>query len=256
MGDLFMWISVILLFLGLPASIILTIVVFVTKKGKPIFKFSIPIVIGGIMFFSVLGAMLLPDAEVANQEPVKTERQETESIVNNEKPKEESKVEKEEVEDNVKTKEKDKKEEKAEKPKEEKKETPKKEEKPKELTESEYKNACKEYKYKDVLRNPENYIGQKIVITVQISTVMSKSWLNPTIYYFAYSEYEPGTDIYMGDRYAIFDKRKNQDELKLLEDDVIRVWGEIIQPEETTSLIVNPEEVFCIDMKYVELIKE
>ena len=58
MGDLFMWISVILLFLGLPASIILTIVVFVTKKGKSIFKFSIPIVIGGIMFFSVLGAML------------------------------------------------------------------------------------------------------------------------------------------------------------------------------------------------------
>lgn len=255
MGDLFMWIGMIFLFFGLPASIVLTIIAFV-KKWKLIFKLSVPIVINLIVIFFFIGAMLLPDTEVTNQESVKTEKQETESIENNEKLKEELKVEKEEVEDNVKTKEKDKKKEKAEKPKEEKKETPKKEETPKELTESEYKNACKEYKYKDVLRNPENYIGQKIVITVQISTVMSKSWLNPTIYYFAYSEYKPGTDIYMGDLYAIFDKRKNQDELKLLEDDVIRVWGEIIQPEETTSLIVNPEEVFCIDMKYVELISE
>lgn len=129
-------------------------------------------------------------------------------------------------------------------------------EEPKELTESEYKSQCQEYNYKDVLRNPEGYIGEKIVITVEISTVKSKSLTNPTKYYFAYSESEPGSGFFYGNRYGIFDKRANQDELKILEDDVIKVWGEISEPQETTSLIVNGEELFCIDMKYVELISE
>lgn len=129
-------------------------------------------------------------------------------------------------------------------------------EEPKELTESEYKAQCQEYVYKDVLRNPEGYIGEKIVITVEVSTVKPKSFTNPTKYYFAYSESEPGSGFFYGDRYGIFDKRVNPDELKILEDDVIKVWGEISEPQETTSLIVNGEELFCIDMKYVELISE
>lgn len=127
---------------------------------------------------------------------------------------------------------------------------------PKELTEEEYKAECQEYNYKNVLRYPESYIGNKIVLTVKITTVFSTSITNPTKYYFAYSESEQGSGYYWGDRYAIFDKRSNQGDLKLLEDDVIKVWGEIVEPEETTSLIVNSEELFCIDMKYVELISE
>ena len=58
-----------------------------------------------------------------------------------------------------------------------------------------------------------------------------------------------------GDFYAVFDKRYDTS-LKLLDDDVIIVWGEISAPQETQSLIVNSEEVFCIDMKYAELIAE
>lgn len=83
MGTLFMIIAVILLFLGLPASIILTIIAFIKKNISSIFKFSIPIVIGGIVFFLVLGAILLPDTEVKNQELVKTEQQETTSLILN-----------------------------------------------------------------------------------------------------------------------------------------------------------------------------
>ena len=126
----------------------------------------------------------------------------------------------------------------------------------KELTESEYKGLCQEYNYKDVLRNPEQYIGEKIVVTLEISTVKQESLTNPTKYYFAYSESEPGSGFFYGDRYAVFDERKNQDELKILEDDIIKVWGEISEPQETSSLIVNSEELFCIDMKYAELISE
>ena len=123
------------------------------------------------------------------------------------------------------------------------------------ISEEEYKKLCKEYNYKDVLRNPENYIGEKIVITLEISSVHEKSLSNPTKYYFAYSESEPESGFYFGDRYGVFDKRENTD-LKLLKDDVIKVYGEIADPQQTQSIIVMSEELFCIDMKYVELLSE
>lgn len=123
----------------------------------------------------------------------------------------------------------------------------------KEETKEEYKKACKEYAYKDVLRNPQKYIGKRIKVTVKISSVHETSLVNDTKYYFAYSEGEYG--YWTGDRYGIFDKRSKED-MKLLEDDIITVYGEIADPEYTKSLIVNSSEVFCINMKYIDFISE
>lgn len=119
-------------------------------------------------------------------------------------------------------------------------------------TEEEYKASCEEYKYKDVLRNPEDYVGKRIKVTVKISTVHEASWLNDGKYYFAYSESDYG---WYGDKYGIFDRREEQNP-KLLEDDVITVYGEISDPEYTTSLIISSSELFCIDMKYIDFISE
>lgn len=119
-------------------------------------------------------------------------------------------------------------------------------------TEEEYRASCEEYKFKDVLRNPEDYVGKRVKITIQISSVHEDSILNATKYYFGYSENEYG---YYGDCYAIFDERENLDP-KLLSEDVITVYGEIAEPEYTSSLILNSEEVFSIKMKYVDLIDE
>lgn len=121
-----------------------------------------------------------------------------------------------------------------------------------EETEEEYRESCQEYKFKDVLRNPEDYVGKRVKITIQISSVHEESILNATKYYFGYSENEYG---YYGDCYAIFDERENLDP-KLLSEDVITVYGEIAEPEYTSSLILNSEEVFSIKMKYVDLIDE
>lgn len=122
-------------------------------------------------------------------------------------------------------------------------------------TEEEYKASCQEYNYKDVLRNPDDYVGQRIVIEMEISSVHSEDIFTPVKYYFGYTKDEPDDTYYYGDFYAVFDHRYDNS-LKLLEDDVIIVWGEISAPQETQSLIVNSEEVFCIDMKYAELIAE
>lgn len=244
MGDLFLWIGIILLFLGLPAAIVLTIIAF-AKKWRLIFKLLVPITINVIIFFLLFGAILSPVTEVATQEPTQIEQQE------------EKKENNKETDDKPK-KEKEEKPTKKEEPKQETpKENDKKEETPrKELTEKEYKKACKKYNYKDVLRNPEKYVGKKIVITLEISTVKEEGLFNPTKYYFAYSEMEPGSGFFWGDEYAVFDKRDNPDDLKILDGDVVKVWGEISEPRDTISYITNSEEVFCIDMKYVKLLDE
>lgn len=147
---------------------------------------------------------------------------------------------------------------KKEESKKEEKEKPKKTEKPKETKspkeiKKQYMKSCKEYEYKKVLRNPDKYIGKRVKIRVKISSVHEKDVLTPTKYYFAYTNDE--YDMWSGDEYGIFDKRESGDP-KLLEDDVIDVYGEIAKPEETKSLIVNSQELFCIDMKYTKLISE
>ena len=119
-------------------------------------------------------------------------------------------------------------------------------------SEFDYRASCMEYKYKDVLRNPSDYVGQRVKVTVRISSVHEDSWMNDGKYYFAYSESEYG---WLGDRYGIFDRRAEQSP-KLLEDDIITVYGEIVDPEYTSSLIVNGSETFCIDMKYIDFISE
>lgn len=121
-------------------------------------------------------------------------------------------------------------------------------------TEEEYKASCQEYAYKDVLRNPENYVGQRIKITVEIESVHEASWMNDTKYYFARSDND-ANGYYYDDRYGIFDLRYSKD-FKILEDDVITVYGEISDPEYTTLLIVSGSEIFYIDMKYMDFISE
>lgn len=129
---------------------------------------------------------------------------------------------------------------------------PTKKPKTKKEIKGDYIKSCKEYSYKKVLRNPDKYIGKKIKVKVKISSVHEKGLLTPTKYYFANSKGDYG---WYGDQYGIFDKR-NAEKPKLLEDDIIEVYGEIAEPEETSSLIVNSQELFCIDMKYVKIISE
>ena len=119
----------------------------------------------------------------------------------------------------------------------------------------EYSEECKEYNYKDVLRNPSDYVGEKVKIEVEISSVHEESLFNAGKYYFAYSKENKDSNYYHGDMYGIFDNRYNTD-LKLLEDDVIMVYGEIVESEYTKSFILSSDELFCIDMKFVELISE
>lgn len=120
------------------------------------------------------------------------------------------------------------------------------------LSRKEYIKKCKEYDYKKVLRNPDKYIGKKVKVRLKVSQVHEESILNASKYYFAYSNDE--YDMWLGNEYAIMDMR-DKEKPKILEDDIIEVYGEIAEPEQTKSLIMASNEVFSINMKYAKLIK-
>lgn len=120
------------------------------------------------------------------------------------------------------------------------------------ISAEEYKAQCQEFNYKDVLRNPDDYVGQKVKVTVKVSSVHQESFGMPK-YYFAYANDD--MDWWLGDEYGIFEYRAEGD-FKILEDDIITVYGEISNPKETKSSILNSRELFCIDMKYADLIEE
>lgn len=124
-------------------------------------------------------------------------------------------------------------------------------------TMEEYKSSCQEINYKDVLRNPDNFIGQRVKIEIKVSSVHEASWLNNTKYYFGNS-YNNDYEEYWGNEYGVYDLRDTSNEswFKILEDDVIMVYGEVAGTEHTKSLILNSQELFVIDMKYAELISE
>lgn len=124
-----------------------------------------------------------------------------------------------------------------------------------EKSEEEYKQSCRtDITYKQVLRNPEEYIGEKVCIDLKISSVHEENLLNGfQKYYFAFDKSDYG---WYGNYYGVFDTRYNKDDFKILADDVIRVWGEVTEPEQTISYIKQSEEVYCINMRYAELLEE
>lgn len=204
------------------------------KNGK--LKWVI-IAIFAILVIAAVAGSVDDESEPTANEPVNNEQTDK---------KEANKKESDKKENNESTEKKDEKTNKS---------TPKPTKKPKSKKEikNEYIKSCKTYEYKKVLRKPDKYIGKRIKIKVKITSVHEKGLLTPTKYYFARSNDK--YDMWIGDQYGIFDKR-DAEKPKLLEDDIIEVYGEIAEPEETTSLIVNSQELFCIDMKYVKLISE
>lgn len=130
------------------------------------------------------------------------------------------------------------------------KERKKKEKKDAQAAKEKFINSCKEYPYKKVLRNPKNFIGKKIKIKCQISQISKEGFFSKGfLRCYSYSGY----GLYADDEYIVYDKRISSSP-KLLDEDIITVYGIIKEPEEMTrALTGTSDEVFTIEMKYVKL---
>lgn len=124
-----------------------------------------------------------------------------------------------------------------------------------ELSEDEYKAKCVEVDYKDLCRYPERYSHKKIKIKAKIQQVMDASLLNSSKTYRVQTD-TSGYGWYLDDEYFVTDKRTSGS-VKLLEDDVIVIYGEFSGMEKVTrALTWTTDEVPGIQMKYAELVKE
>lgn len=122
-----------------------------------------------------------------------------------------------------------------------------------EEVEQEYKDSCQEVPYKTLLRNPEDYIGTPITITVKIEQILQSGWIEENQYYRAYTNDEYG--MWYGDEYLLRDARKD-DNLKILTEDIVKVYAEFLGMEEIErALTGTKEEVPAIKVYYLELIE-
>lgn len=114
--------------------------------------------------------------------------------------------------------------------------------------EAEYKESCIEIDYKDLCRYPDEHEGKKIRIEVKIQQIMSsKKWR-------ALADND-GTGWYLGDEYYLADKR-GSDAVKILEDDIIVVYGEFSGMETITrALTWTRDEVPRINVKYIDFVE-
>lgn len=123
------------------------------------------------------------------------------------------------------------------------------------LTADELKNLCEEIPYKDILRNPDDFNGRYITITLKISQVIKSGWVDGRTYYRCYSDND-GYDFYFDDEYYVADYRSNGS-LKLLDGDIITVYGQVLGSEELIrALTGTSDEIVSIAMIYCDLIAE
>lgn len=114
---------------------------------------------------------------------------------------------------------------------------------------------CEEIPYKDILRNPDDYTGRYVTITLRISQMIDDGWFDDTTCYRCYDD-EDGNEWYIYDEYYIVDNRETGS-IKLLSDDIIQIYGQVLGAEEVTrALTWSDDEIVSISMLYCNLIDE
>lgn len=115
-----------------------------------------------------------------------------------------------------------------------------------------YLKSCKKYDYKSLLRTPDDYIGKRIKVKLKIYQTIESSFFDDTVYYRCYTD-NNDYGLYFDDEYYIADCRNDSD-LKLLDDDIITVYGEYTGAESITrALTLTEDSVPSINMYYVKL---
>lgn len=266
-----------LLIFGTLGAFITTIVMAVLKKKKVwIAAICVPIcLIVSFIMLGVGGYMYGETDEykesVKQQEIEKQQKAEEERLKKEEedrKKAEEEKIAKEKAEEERIRKESEEKkrleEERLEKQKAEEErikkeeEDRKKAEEEKANTEKEIKEQAQELNYKDVMRNPDNYVGQYFCVTVKISTVEKGSLFSG--YERAYKSHtNDELDWWLGDLIYLVDNRDEKEDgyLKILEDDIAKIYGKFDGLIETKNMLNNTKgEEMSLEVLYVELIEE
>lgn len=124
-----------------------------------------------------------------------------------------------------------------------------------EISEDDYKAECQTVDYKELCRYPEKYEGTKIVVKVKVSQIIDANFSGSEKAWRTYTD-NSGYGFYADDEYYMLDKRGG-DAVKILEDDIITVYGEFTGLEKITrALTSTTDELPRIEVKYADLVEE
>jgi RNA polymerase subunit RPABC4/transcription elongation factor Spt4 len=124
-----------------------------------------------------------------------------------------------------------------------------------EISEDDYKAECQTVDYKELCRYPEKYEGTKIVVKVKVSQIIDANFSGSEKAWRTYTD-NSGYGLYADDEYYMLDKRGG-DAVKILEDDIINVYGEFTGLEKITrALTSTTDELPRIEVKYADLVEE
>lgn len=124
-----------------------------------------------------------------------------------------------------------------------------------EISEDDYKAECQTVDYKELCRYPEKYEGTKVVVKVKVSQIIDANFSGSEKAWRTYTD-NSGYGFYADDEYYMLDKRGG-DAVKILEDDIITVYGEFTGLEKITrALTSTTDELPRIEVKYADLVDE
>lgn len=124
-----------------------------------------------------------------------------------------------------------------------------------EISEDDYKAECQTVDYKELCRYPEKYEGTKIAVKVKVSQIIDANFSGSEKAWRTYTD-NSGYGFYADDEYYMLDKRGG-DAVKILDDDIINVYGEFTGLEKITrALTSTTDELPRIEVKYADLVDE
>lgn len=106
-----------------------------------------------------------------------------------------------------------------------------------EISEDDYKAECQTVDYKELCRYPEKYEGTKIVVKVKVSQIIDANFSGSEKAWRTYTD-NSGYGFYADDEYYMLDKRGG-DAVKILDDDIINVYGEFTGLEKITRALTE-----------------
>lgn len=111
--------------------------------------------------------------------------------------------------------------------------------------EADFKASCQEYGFKTLMRNPDDYIGKKLILQVRIAQDLGSG---------KYAGYTQSDSGWYGDRYYLVDAR--EDDFKILEDDIITIYGTFDGLVTIKTVLGAREEAPSVSICYATLDEE
>lgn len=116
------------------------------------------------------------------------------------------------------------------------------------ISEEEYKASCNSIPYGDIARNPNSYVGQKAVFSGEVIQVQENGKKVVLRVNVTKGDYEIWDDTVYVDY-----QRKDDNESRVLEDDIITMYGEIKGIKEYTAVLGNQISIPHLEVEYIEI---